>query len=212
MITTNPDPPSSLANNAALTNASVIALTWVAPIVIGGTALIDYRVSWDQGTGIYVVIASNIVTASYSTTAVLSPTMVYKFKLESRNAFGYSTSFSNIVTIVPAIAPTAPLSLANNAEVTASSIVGLTWSVVASDGGSPVIDYQISYKFGGGTYTVLATGITTKIYTASSLTADVVYTFKVAARNFIGFGPDSSELNVRAAAKPDAPYAPSTVI
>ena len=47
LITTNPDPPNSLANNAAITTASVIALTWVAPTMTGGTALIDYRVSWD---------------------------------------------------------------------------------------------------------------------------------------------------------------------
>ncbi len=46
-ITTYPDPPTSLANNAAVTSSSVIALTWVGPTVFGGTALIDYRVSWD---------------------------------------------------------------------------------------------------------------------------------------------------------------------
>ena len=49
VITTNPDPPSSLANNPTITSASVIALTWTAPAVIGGTAVIDYRVSWQQG-------------------------------------------------------------------------------------------------------------------------------------------------------------------
>ena len=87
------------------------------------------------------MLASNVVTASYSTTATLNPIMVYKFKVESRNAFGYSTSFSNILMIVPAVVPTAPLSLANNVAVTASGIVGLMWSVVVSDGGSPVIDY-----------------------------------------------------------------------
>ncbi len=47
MITTNPNPPSELANNPALTSSSVIALTWTAPTVIGGTALIDYWISWD---------------------------------------------------------------------------------------------------------------------------------------------------------------------
>jgi hypothetical protein len=47
VITTNPNPPTSLANNAAITSASVIALTWTAPTVVGGTPVIDYRVSWD---------------------------------------------------------------------------------------------------------------------------------------------------------------------
>jgi len=46
-ILTNPDPPSSLINNAAVTSASVIAMTWTAPSVVGGTPVIDYRVTWD---------------------------------------------------------------------------------------------------------------------------------------------------------------------
>ncbi len=99
LIVTNPDPPISLASNAVITSASVIALTWTAPVVEGGTAVLDYRVSWDQGTGTYDVIASGIPTASYSTTSPLAANVVYKFKVESRNAFGFSTIFSNEVSI-----------------------------------------------------------------------------------------------------------------
>jgi hypothetical protein len=68
VIITNPDPPSLLANNAAITNASVIGLTWVAPTAVGGTAVIDYQVSCDQGTGTYAVLASGITTAFFTTT------------------------------------------------------------------------------------------------------------------------------------------------
>jgi hypothetical protein len=39
-----------------------------------------------------------------------------------------------------------------------------------------------------------------------------MYTFKVRARSSVGFGVDSLELNVRAAAKPNQPAAPTTVI
>ena len=141
VITTNPEPPTSLANNAAATSASVIALTWTAPVFIGGTAVIDYRVSWDQGGSTYAVLASSIITASYSTAASLTANTVYKFKVESRNAFGFSTIYSNEVSIRAASLPTAPQTLTNNAAVTASGIVGLTWSAVSYDGGSPVIDY-----------------------------------------------------------------------
>ena len=59
---------------------------------------------------------------------------------------------------------------------------------------------------------MLATGIILTSYTTSSLTADVVYTFKVTARSSLGLGVDSLELNVRAAAKPSVPAAPNTVI
>ena len=180
--------------------------------MVGGTALIDYRVSWDQGSESYIVLASGVTTAFYTTTATLTANTVYKFKVESRNAFGFSTSFSNEVSIRAASIPTAPLNLSNNVAITASGIVGLTWLAVSSNGGSPVVDYQLSSKIGAGSYTILASGITTKSYTATLLTADVVYTFKVTARNLVGFGTDSSEVNVRAAAKPSVPAAPSTSV
>ena len=212
VITTNPDPPTSLANNAAITSASVIALTWTAPTVVGGTAVVDYRVSWDQGTSNYVILAQGVTTAFYSTTATLTPNTVYKFKVESRNAFGFSTSFSNEVSIRAASVPTAPQTLANNPAVTASGTVGLTWVAPSLDGGSPVIDYQVSFKTGAAAFSVLATGIPSTSYTASSLTADVIYTFKVTARTFVGLGEDSSELSVRAAAKPNVPAAPTTTV
>jgi hypothetical protein len=141
VILTNPNPPTSLANNPAITSASVIALTWTAPTVVGGSAVIDYRVSWDQGTSTYVVLAQTVTTAYYSTTTTLLANTVYKFKVESRNAFGYSTSFSNEVSIRSASVPTAPQTLINDATVTASGTVGLTWVVPSSDGGSPIIDY-----------------------------------------------------------------------
>ena len=47
VILTNPDPPISLSNNAAITNSAVIGLTWTAPTAVGGTPIINYRVLWD---------------------------------------------------------------------------------------------------------------------------------------------------------------------
>ena len=102
--------------------------------------------------------------------------------------------------------------MANNAAVTASGTVGLTWVAPSSNGGSPVIDYQISYKTGAAAFSVLATGIPSTSFTASSLTADVIYIFKVTARTFVGLGEDSSELSVRAAAKPNFLAAPATAV
>ncbi len=144
--------------------------------------------SWDQGTSNYVILAQSVTTAYYSTTATLTSNTVYKFKVESRNAFGFSTSFSNEVSIRAASVPTAPQTLANNPAVTASGTVGLIWLAPSSDGGSPVIDYQVSFKTGAAAFSVLATGIPSTSYTASLLTADTIYTFKVTARTLVGLG------------------------
>jgi hypothetical protein len=41
------------------------------------------------------VLSSGITTASYSTSANLIANTAYKFKVKSRNVFGFSTSTSN---------------------------------------------------------------------------------------------------------------------
>ena len=41
--------------------------------------------------------------------------------------------------------PAAPVSLANNPLVTTASVIGLTWSAGAYNGGTPVIDYRINW-------------------------------------------------------------------
>jgi len=215
VIITTPDPPNPLNNNAVVTSSSVIGMTWVAPAVNGGTPVIDYRVSWDQGGSTFVQLASGITSTAYTTSVTLVANSVYKFKVESRNSFGYSTSSTNEVAITAkttaAVAPTAPLTLANNAAVTASGTVGLTWLAPLSNGGVPILDYKISAKTGGAAYSTLGTSASTS-YTALGLTAGAVYTFKVSARNSVGSGPDSSEVDITAAAIPNVPAAPTTTV
>ena len=106
----------------------MIGLNWSAPTNNGGSPVIDYRVSWDQGIGTYVFLATNIATVSYKTTGTLTANTFYSFKVESRNAVGYSTSFSNVARILNAIPPDPPLALSNNQSVTNAGKIGLTWS------------------------------------------------------------------------------------
>ena len=55
IILTVPDAPVNVANNPLVTNTSRVGIVWSAGSSNGGTAVIDYRVSWDQGTGTWVV-------------------------------------------------------------------------------------------------------------------------------------------------------------
>jgi hypothetical protein len=45
-----PDAPSSLANNLAISNDVKIGLAWANGVSNGGSSIIDYRVSYDDGT------------------------------------------------------------------------------------------------------------------------------------------------------------------
>ena len=125
----------------ANTNANYIAMSWSAPIFTGGTTISDYQISFDQGTNNYVILASGVTGNSYTTTISLVANTVYSFKMVTRNSFGLGTSFSTVMSVRAAKLPDAPLNLANNAVITASGVIGLTWSPGVYDGGSPVIDY-----------------------------------------------------------------------
>jgi hypothetical protein len=56
----------------------------------------------------------------------------------------------------------------------------------------------------------LTSSVLTTDFTANGLIADSIYTFKVMSRTLVGYGEFSSELAVRAAAKPDTPTQPVT--
>lgn len=102
VILTNPDPPVTLANNVASTSSTKIAMTWSAGASDGGTPVIDYRISYKLTSDLsFAVLVSGVTTTSYETTSLTQGSQ-YVFKVESQNAFGFSTSFSNEVTILQA--------------------------------------------------------------------------------------------------------------
>jgi len=75
---------------------------------------------------VYKVLASNIAAFSYTATG-LSAGVAYKFKIESRNAYGYSVLSSELVVVASAV-PDAPKNLANLSAVTSSTQIGLSWT------------------------------------------------------------------------------------
>jgi hypothetical protein len=43
------------------------------------------------------------------------------------------------------LVPDAPVNLLNNPSITSSFVIGFSWEDGSSDGGSPVLDYKITY-------------------------------------------------------------------
>lgn len=144
IILTQPDKPINVANDASVTNAQQIGLTWQEGAANGGATVEDYRITYDQGGSTYIDLATGVTSTSYTTTITLTPGTTYKFKIEARNTYGYS-DLSDEVSILAAQVPDAPVSLANDATVTSSTQVGLTWSAGAYNGGVAIDDYRVSY-------------------------------------------------------------------
>lgn len=98
-ILTFPDSPINFQNVPTITNGYQIGLTWTKGVGEGGTPVIDYRVWYDQAANNWKVLQSNIVATSLTVTTLTMGTE-YKFKVESRNAFGYSVLFSNEISVL----------------------------------------------------------------------------------------------------------------
>lgn len=89
------------------------------------------------------MIAESVAATTYSATGLTAST-TYRFKVEAKNEFGYST-FSDEISILAAQEPDKPVSLANDASITSETRAGFTWSPASFDGGTAVIDYRITY-------------------------------------------------------------------
>jgi hypothetical protein len=165
-----PDAPTSLANVASTTDADTIGLSWTAPIFNGGSALIDYRL-WSDGatSGVtFTEVASAISVTTY-TVESLTQGQTYQFKVEARNAYGYS-AFSNTVSIITAQEPAQPV-----APVTTWSPddVVISWSA-PDNGGSPITGYTLSIRQSdSATFSVDATNCDMSLLTTTTCTVPV---------------------------------------
>jgi len=80
----------------------------------------------------------------------------------------------------------------------------LSWLAPVFNGGSAVIDYQIlSDLASGNDFVIIASGVTSLNYNATSLIEGSTYQFKVKARNVYGFSTFSNTVTILAAQVPD---------
>jgi hypothetical protein len=77
--------------------------------------------------------------------------------------------------------------------------VKLTWTEGASNGGSNVIDYQITYDNASGSeFVILQSNIYSTSFEVVDLTTGSLYTFKVQARNSFGLSEYSESFTILA--------------
>jgi hypothetical protein len=106
LVLTRPDPPVEVLNVPGVTNRETAGLTWTDGANDGGAAVIDYRVSFNQGFGTtFYILESNILSTPYAATPLVVGTQ-YTFKVQSRNIFGYSDYSAETVVLVAQIPDT----------------------------------------------------------------------------------------------------------
>jgi len=98
-----------------------------------------------------------------------------------------------------------PCAPRNPTTTAAAGQATVSWVAPASDGGSAITGYEVTSYAGGVAQGTIAVGNVTES-TVSGLVNGTTYTFRVAAKNAAGTGPQSSASNaVTPLAVPDAP-------
>lgn len=181
-----PDAPLNLANVASITTLNRLGLKWSPGASSGSSPVIDYTISYDQATDVWVTLASNITSTSY-TAIGLQGGKTYSFKVQARSAVGLS-ELSAAVSIVQLGLPGAPF-LSYNATLTNEKTVALSWTDSPNTGGLPILDYRITYDNATAmaSFMVLKTTVTSKSYNVLGVRPGLTYAFKIEARNVLGY-------------------------
>lgn len=143
--------------------------------------------------------ADNCPGANAAIISALSCTVPVATLLASPYSFNYGASIYAIIVATNAYGdsllslagngailmtkPDEPTTLLENSSLRTASSITFTWSPGASNGGGSIIDYRVSYAQDSPTYTVIAVNVLATTYTATGLTAGLLYKFKVEARN-----------------------------
>jgi Fibronectin type III domain len=114
----------------------------------------------------------------------------HSFRLAARNAAG-SGAWSSVVLATPLGVPGAPIGVQAVTPDWDTTQATLTWSAPASNGAA-ITDYLIEYSVNGLTWMGVNDGVSTATtYTVGGLVYGPMYSFRVTARNAIGYGPPS---------------------
>jgi uncharacterized repeat protein (TIGR01451 family) len=173
--------PGAPSNVVAIAGDASASVNWNAGTP-GSTVTTSYTVGYAGSNG---SSGSQTVNGSPPATSTvvnnLANGVTYTFSVVALNSVGSSpAATSNSVTPQVAIPPTPPQNV--SAIPALSGQVALAWNAPASNGGSPITSYSISYDNGG---TAVTAGNATGIL-ISNLINGTLYSFTVSAVNSAG--------------------------
>lgn len=198
-VTANVVPNAPTGVTGVPGNATV-AVSWVAPVPNGGTAVTRYTVTSSP--------SSRRCTSTSATTCTVTGLVngtAYTFTVVARNTAGNSVASAPSSPVTPRTVPGAPTGVSATAGNAAAEV---SWSAPASNGGAAITGYTATSSPDGRT--CASSGATT--CAVAGLTNGTEYTFRVVATNAAGSSAASSPSGpVVPLAVPDPPTDVSAV-
>ena len=172
-----------------------VSMSWTAPVDDGHSSITDYSIQYKSGSS-WIPFIDGVSTSTSVIVTGLTNGTVYSFRVAAVNAIG-TGSYTSSLTSTPATIPGAPTSLSAARSGTSAT---LTWSAPASNGGSAVTDYLVSYKLSSdASWTNFSDGVSASTgATVTGLTNGADYDFQVVTVNLVGNSAPTSTVNLTA--------------
>jgi hypothetical protein len=179
--------PSAPLSPSATPGSGRATVSWTKPKIVAA-GITNYFVTPYLGTK---ALATRKLpgTATSAVITGLSNAKTYKFKITARNAKGNGPAASTSVTVGTPTAPRTPTATAGK------KLAKVKWSAPASTNGAAIIGYVVTPFKGGVAQPAIGFKSTATAQTITGLTSGQAYTFKIAARNARGAGPQSVATN-----------------
>ena len=205
------DPSKATSVYVTGKTGTTVSLGWAAPDA-NGLPITSYVIEYSDATGALwnaVPVGQRVQNSPTSTSATitgLTQGQAYSFRVAAVNARGTGVPTVIGEPVIPATKPLTPSSVAIGAKTTSS--ISLTWNAPASDGGRPLIGYDVQQSTDQGTtWVYVDTAWITRASLASlsvtvrGLNVGRYYTFRTRAVNGEGAGDWSVQSPVARAAE-----------
>lgn len=187
-----PSAPRNVGASATFTSSPSLAVTWLAPLTNGGSAVTGYTATASAGGQNFTCTANAGVFGCTIENLVAGTT--YSVTVVATSAAGTSIASDPAATATPIDKPGAPTAVAVSTDLDVGSAT-ITWTAPASNGGSAITSY-VARAYLGNTATSTPLNCTkahvdgTSSYscTITGLAYKTSYVFAVAANNVMGTG------------------------
>jgi fibronectin type 3 domain-containing protein len=197
----NPTVPATPTNLTATAGNAQVSLSWSASS--GATSYTVKRAT--SSGGAYTNVATGVTATGYVNTGLTNGTTYY-YVVSAVNTAG-SSGNSNQVSATPQATVTIPAAPTNLTAAAGNAQVSLSWT--ASSGATSYTVKRATSS--GGTYTNVATGVTSTSYTNTGLSNGTTYYYVVAAVNTAGSSANSNQASATPQSTVTIPQAPANL-